>query len=245
MASKLGKVAICISGLSRTGVAAIPVFTNFFGELNADVFYHTWTSDPVTSNSLRQLYKPRRFLEQPPLPPERTGSFGSMLYSIMIANELKKNYEIEHNFRYDLVIKTRFDLVFPITNKFPMKPISPRTIYCPGGNTGFNHTDYESHGINDILFWGDSESMDIATDLYMYYRHYGLEANTRLLNGHKFDPNDYYYSVGPMIYKYCVKNNIHFVKNVPNIGEVPWRSDVSHLDPIKDYDKIRDRYQQA
>ena len=41
------------------------------------------------------------------------GTFGNMLYSIQQANWFKRKHEIENNFRYDIVIKARFDLLIP------------------------------------------------------------------------------------------------------------------------------------
>ena len=132
---KSGKIAICLSGQLRTGILAHNVFRRFFGSLgNYDVFYHTWTLKRDTSRQVQELYNPVRFMEEPPLDVHEVGSFGSMLYSIMQANELKKQYEIENNFRYDLVIKTRFDLIYHEHARFPLTPIIPRTIYSAGGN---------------------------------------------------------------------------------------------------------------
>jgi len=240
---KSGKIAICISGMLRTGIQAYPVFRNFFDSLGEyDIFYHTWKLDSSISNLLKTTYKPTRFLEEDPLNNTKESSFGSMLYSIMMANELKKQYEIENNFRYDLVIKTRFDLVFPKTIKFPVdENIWPRTIYSVNGNCGINHTDYENHGISDVIFWGDSQSMDLATNIYRHYKYTTLVKDMYLRDGWKMDVKDYYLSPGTMIYQRTVKQNIAHVR-LPSIGEVPWRDDVAELDPVKDYDKIRERY---
>lgn len=241
---KFGKIAICISGLARTAIPAHICFKNFFGHLDADVFYHSWDIDTPTVDSINELYRPKKCLVQPQFPKEEMGSFGSMLYSIMMANELKKDYEIEHNFRYSLVIKTRFDLVFPQSHRFPYHFMMPRTIYSSGGALGYVSTDYETHAINDVIFWGDSESMDIATNVYMYYKHKSLYATSMFLNGLKEDPVNYFYSVGNLIYDYCSKRNIALTTFVQGINEIPWRTDISHLDPIKDYDKIVSRYKQ-
>jgi hypothetical protein len=239
-ALKFGKVAICLSGLIRTGVEAHPVFRKFFSTLeNYDVFYHTW-KNPL-SNKIQQLYTPTSFLEESPLDNTRESSFGSMLYSIMMANELKKQYEIQNNFRYDLVIKTRFDLIFPENNYFPTASMTPRTIYSVNGNHGINHTDYENHGISDLIFWGDSQSMDIATNIYRHYKYTTLVNDLYLKNGWKMDVKDYYLSPGTMIYQRTITQNIAHVR-MPSIGEVPWREDVKKLDPVKDFQKIKTRY---
>ena len=239
---KSGKIAVCLSGMLRTGIQAHPVFLKFFDVLgDYDVFYHTWDLEPSVSSLLEKTYKPKKFLEEQPLDKTKESSFGSMLYGIMMANELKKQYEIENNFRYDLVIKTRFDLVFPIEQGFPSDKIWPRTIYSVNGNFGINHTDYENHGISDVIFWGDSQSMDIATSVYRYYKYNTLIKDLYLRDGWKMDVKDYYLSPGTMIYQRTVKQNIAHVR-LPSIGEVPWRDDVAHLNPVNDYDKIRERY---
>jgi len=239
MVTKPGKVAICLSGLLRTGISAKKSFDKFFGHLDYDLFCHTWTTD--YDESFVDLYKPTQYIVQKPYPKWSKGSFGDMLYSIMMANRLKKEYELANDFRYSVVIKSRFDLVFPENIMFNHVNNTPRTIYCSGGSEGIVYTDYESHGINDVLFWGDSQSMDIACDTYSYYKHVALRDNQIMLTGYKCDPQNIYYSPGNMIFDLGVKNNIHFVK-YNNYGETPWRSDVGHLDPLKDYDLIRERY---
>ena len=240
MASKYGKVAICISALPRTGIRANPCFRNFFSHLEADVFYHTWSTDPSQITQLADLYSPVRY--QAVAPKSAMGSFGSMFYSIMMANEMKKRYELENNFRYDLVIKTRFDLVFPAGISFPDVNIFPRSVCSHWGSTGIGHIDTEHTGIGDMLFWGDSQSMDIVTNTYMYYKHTALVANAQLIAGHTFDPDDIYFSPGALIQHRGSRRNIAFERYTGYVGAVPWRDDVSHLDPITDYDLIRERY---
>ena len=246
MALKSGKVAICLSGQIRTGVEAYPAFLKFFSTLgnfstlgHYDIFYHTW--DNPQSDKIQKLYRPTAFLEEQPLDGTKESSFGSMLYSIMMANELKKRHEIENNFRYDVVIKTRFDLVFGKNSYFPTSDILPRTIYSVNSNHGINHTDYENYGISDLIFWGDSQSMDIATNVYRYYKNVALVKNIYLQGGWKLDPLDYYLSPGTMIYQRTIKQNIAHVRS-NSIGEIPWREDINHLDPLTDYEKIRHRY---
>jgi hypothetical protein len=56
------------------------------------------------------------------------------------------------------------------------------------------------------------------------------------------DVSDYYLSPGTMIYQKTIEKNIAHIRWAQGINEIPWREDVAHLDPTKDYDKIRDRY---
>jgi hypothetical protein len=243
MVSRFGKVAICISGLFRTGIEAHPVFKKYFEDTGADIFYHTWDSPNLDVGAINALYKPVRYrFDKPFSLANNMGSFGNMLYGIMMANELKKQHEIENNFRYDLVIKTRFDLVFSPGSKFPQVPTFPRTIYSMGGSNGYVHTDLEHHGINDILFWGDSQSMDIVTNTYMYYKHVALPRDIQLMSGIISDPNDIYFSPGQMIQYRGVRRNISFHRVTEYPGPIPWREDIMHLNPIEDYEKIHERY---
>jgi hypothetical protein len=243
VALKFGKVAICLSGQLRTGIKGKEVFRRFFSSLDTyDIFYHTWSLDESQSQQVQELYHPIKFIEEPPIDVSEVGNFGSMLYSIMMANELKKQHEIENNFRYDLVIKTRFDLVFHEYVTFPLQPIIPRTIYSTGGNVGINNTDYEHHGISDLIFWGDSQSMDIAANTFRYYKFTALYNDIFLKEGIKMDVSDYYLSPGTMIYQKTIERNIAHTRWVTGINEIPWREDVAHLDPTRDYDKIRERY---
>lgn len=240
---KSGKTAICISGQLRTGIPGHNVFRRFFSSLeNYDIFYHTWTLAPDVSLKLQSLYNPTKFIEEDPSTTKNVGNFGNMLYSIMMSNELKKQYEIENNFRYDVVIKTRFDLIFHENARFPSTPIIPRTIYSSGGNTGINNTDYEHHGISDLIFWGDSQSMDIATNTFRYYKYTALYNDIFLKEGVKMDVSDYYLSPGTLIYQKTIEKNIAHIRWVQGVNEIPWREDVAHLDPTRDYDKIRYRY---
>jgi hypothetical protein len=240
---KSGKVAICISGQLRSGIQGIEVFRKFFSSLgNYDVFYHTWELEPTVSKRVQELYTPVQFIEEPSIDVAEVGNFGSMLYSIMMANELKKRHEIENSFRYDLVIKTRFDLIFHPTSTFPITHILPRTIYSAGGNTGINNTDYEHHGISDLIFWGDSQSMDLAANTFRYYKYTALYNDIFLKEGVKMDVSDYYLSPGTMIYQKTTEHNIAHIRWAQGINEVPWRDSALHLNPIKDYDKIREIY---
>jgi len=96
----------------------------------------------------------------------------SMWYKTNRVNQLKNNYEKLMGFRYDVVLKSRPDLKIetPVDMFIPKK----NTIYIPKG------WDW-SGGINDLMAYSDSKTMDVYSDLYNSYYHI-LNQSERKLN---------------------------------------------------------------
>jgi hypothetical protein len=140
------KIALCLSGQPRLlergyNQLYIPLKTKY----NVDVFVHTWFdrdrvnipyqgrrgSYPCDENTLQTIMKlyspiimhhePQKIFDTPTdaiyescIP----NSVYSLFYSMMICNNLKSFYEKTNNFEYDIVIRSRFDIVF--ANAFSM-----------------------------------------------------------------------------------------------------------------------------
>jgi len=91
----------------------------------------------------------------------------SQLYGIMMAGHLKKQYELDNGFRYDMCVRLRPDLYFNELNRKILayefsKPIT-KTIYsCHGYTT----EEMPYNAIGDIFFYSDSETYDLITSLY-------------------------------------------------------------------------------
>lgn len=83
----------------------------------------------------------------------------SMMYSLYKANELKKKYEEENNFKYDCVVRLRTDTLF-FSKVGPLKDYD--LDYCYVKNV-YAHTDY---GIDDQFAFSNSENMDKYFDAY-------------------------------------------------------------------------------
>jgi hypothetical protein len=99
----------------------------------------------------------------------------SNFYSVWKCNQLKKEYETEHNFVYDVVIKTRVDLEYyghveidKLVDKF-----NPNTAYVPRIYQEMRQTDsypissggfYSS--LSDTFAFGDSDSIDKFCSVY-------------------------------------------------------------------------------
>jgi hypothetical protein len=92
------------------------------------------------------------------------------LFNVKMANELKKEYEKENNFKYDVVIRSRFDLfwVRPIC-EYEMEKVRMGTILVPydwafrsnhpsGGPNNF--------GFSDLYSVSNSENMDFYSNIF-------------------------------------------------------------------------------
>ena len=114
----------------------------------------------------------------------------SSLYSIHKCNELKKEYEDQNNFKYDLVIRTRLD--FGFSEIINIKDFNQNIIYVP------NDYGIDRYGFNDQFAIGSSFNMDIYSDAYNnieYILNSGYEKNM----GHE-----------QIIQKHLENNNIKF-----------------------------------
>lgn len=85
----------------------------------------------------------------------------SQIYKICDSIKLKSQYEKDHNFNYDIVVRFRPDNL--MVNQFNFE-IDPNTIY----NINFGGAYYPKR-IYDILFYGDSKSMDKISNTFIEY----------------------------------------------------------------------------
>jgi hypothetical protein len=80
-----------------------------------------------------------------------------MYYKVWRCLQHMKHYEAINNFKYDQVIRMRFDLLF---ESFPIIQADPGIVYVPAG---FDHRG----GINDLLSLGNRETMEMICDLFV------------------------------------------------------------------------------
>jgi hypothetical protein len=217
------KIAICLSGQPRFLEKGYINISNKILSSNNDFdfFIHTWwSSDLINQKSNRNytfednsiemitnLYKPKGFINQPqkmfnikqdvdyetlnPISPY------SMFYSIKIANYLKSFFENENNFKYDLVIRCRFDILLENIN-LNFDKINDNEIYLDTVGSGFP---------NDQFAISNSKTMDYYCSLYdnleLYYKE-GVRnfVGERILRYHLEKGNI------KMIFSDKVKNNI-------------------------------------
>jgi hypothetical protein len=138
---------------------------------------------PIESfpNSNDELRKSRLYTkEAAPISVKYYYNLNSQWYSLKRSFDLKRDYERENGFLYDVAIRGRFDLDI---NKFPdlhRYKIRGRTSYMPttmkytlpehpsywNPNKQDIYRKYSSYKVFDSFGFGDSETMDVYSNLY-------------------------------------------------------------------------------
>lgn len=111
--------------------------------------------------------------------PNPSQNIQSFFYSLKKANDLKCQHEIENNFRYDCVIRCRFDYIF--TKRYNIKDFDLNYLNVKGD---CKHTEY---AINDHVALSNSKNMDLYStvidNMQKYYME-GIEFNTEVILGY-------------------------------------------------------------
>lgn len=268
------RVAVCFRGQLRTYKHTLENLKRFFntidnGNATIDYFYHTWNDNlyfpsdghklsAIENNAYELADYDKTFLEKQLNPKmyiiedynkyKRRSTtiehWGAIFYSIFQVNELKKKYEKINKFTYDLVINTRFDLVFPLTAKFPDLKLHENTGYSfmpmdeLTGEEGYRNFD-------DMIFYGSSNSIDIITKIYPKF--ILPELNQKRFDSY-FNKNENWndvpevYRLGPgsLLYSYMNKKEINYSnKELRSFLVARKEVETKNLDGIKDYSEIR------
>lgn len=122
---------------------------------------------------------------------------GMMFYNIYQANSLKKEYEYNNNFRYDFVIRSRFDI---LVNKFNF-------------DTTKLYLISESNRVLDLFFAGPSYIIDAISDCYIWFIHQTPEFLIKFANAEEMF--NYYIKQLKLNIPYLNTFDITFNKDAP------------------------------
>lgn len=197
------RIALCISGQPRTWKRCYQSWFDSISYLgDIDTFYHMWDYNshpnfavgitkkelneyPVDKEELDEIYetlKPKNhqveskiiFQPQKAVYPVASWSL-PQFYGIKKCAFLKREYEIKHNFEYDMVIRLRTDLVL---NGHVLIPdnLKPNTVY-----TCMNHHDpkYMTFRVADVFYAADSYTYDQMSNFYYALDHIDARYITR------------------------------------------------------------------
>lgn len=180
-AVKQRRIAVCLSGYARQFQECLPSFLkHLVKNQEVDVFIHSWdmqdyylrTAEPqkLDQDAYISSFNPKSYLieERPTFPlsaamlhcirePRDCEGMMSMFYSIFKANQLKRIYEETNNFTYDVVIRTRPDVLYKSDLDIPLN-MKKEKIYIPVfGDFG---------GLNDQIAFGSSQVINKYCDTF-------------------------------------------------------------------------------
>lgn len=225
------RVAILISGQLRNWRLAADNHEWFWRsinrpELEIDYFIHTWNyscdrpgaSIPYTQRTVPlseyeevvEYYKPKKSIFEAKSQKEfyNNDHWSGLFYSFCQTLLLKKEYELEHNFNYDIVIKTRPDVVFNPSQTCYIPKLSNGVIHSPHG--GLMEMEFNMYNIDEIVFVGNSYTMDLLVNLYAYRQLKIRQSEEGITNVHPLGP-------GTLMHEYFRDYGI-----TPIFGQLNW-----------------------
>ena len=146
-----------------------------------DVFVHTWSTDrqeeiqelynPVSAVYEQQIAFPNRPKYQHKQTDRKVWGGYSRWYSTKSVVDLKKQYEKTHNFTYDWVMLTRFDIAFMAPLQFDQYNMN--NFYASGQkNKQHEHMTSKKY-VADWWFFSNSKNIDNFAALYDEIDRYG------------------------------------------------------------------------
>lgn len=192
------KIAICFSGQIRMGADATKNILNFIGDLksNVDVFVHTWDIEntknlfddmrfsPEYTHTVKteiskyvkvlNAYEPKLnkvdlFNEYHDCIFENGSEIYPMWYSWVQSVLLKSKYEKEKKFKYDVVLKLRYDTIYNPDIKLKTlinnnKQKIENDVFLVDTVTSYRNEP--NRMIHDVLYMSNSKTMDKCIKYY-------------------------------------------------------------------------------
>lgn len=135
---------------------------------------------PNTTETLVQRLNPKKYVVEPQKefpdlrglksePSANQELLGSNFYSVFMANELKKQWEQEQGFVYDIVVRTRFDMFYcqPVQIRDYTEPVEQGKIVV---RKKYQDDQDNFHSLDlpmvDVFAFGNSRVMDVFSSVY-------------------------------------------------------------------------------
>jgi hypothetical protein len=173
------KIALCFAGLPRHFEKGYEYYKrNLLDRYDVDVFFHTW--DDTEHEKVAELYRPKDYSTSKKLDANTINTTYtrcadainfpayatvSSFFSIYHSCLLKTNYEIRNGFKYDWVIKTRFDYALNIP--LPLEQLDSERVYVPNCRYTPAH-DF----CNDQFAFSSSINMNKYMSTYLLMDHF-------------------------------------------------------------------------
>ena len=266
---KVFRIAVCLSGQPRHWKLAADNIKRFFDfserhhpetgiEVVTDYFIHTWDVNtwrkPKTDwsvfddevhgdiDSIVDTYKPKAWVMDTFVKEEHLRAWDPMFYSHARSLMLKRDYELEQDFQYDLVIKARLDVIYNPAHRFPLQRVWPGVGYTLTPISKFP-SEFNYNNFDDVLFYGDSPTMDLIGDIYGTYKTLHTQELVDAQDAGMDIKPDMWYGPGCLLYEHMTNLSIHPDGNrIVEYAVVRSTAVEENLDGIYDYEKIRQKW---
>jgi hypothetical protein len=246
------KIAVCMSGQLRGWDIAKENQKWFWSTSNEEVdyFIHTWNYSgdrkgvsqeyewrDVSKKEFKEIVEWYDFKKSIYDTKEQKYFYGddhwsALFYSFAQSIMLKRQYEIDNDFEYDLVIKSRPDIVFDPKRHFTYEFLDDNTIHTTqGGNMPH---EFNMFNINDICFYSNSYTMDMLVNLY-FHRQKVINGNSGY-NMEEGDLNFHPLGPGTLIHEYCRDYGITALPTFGKHGH--WQETIIKLGCPEDLDLL-------
>jgi hypothetical protein len=264
------KIAVCISGQPRTWFTAKDNILSYFNLKGheVDFFIHTWDKNTLRESSnttwertyvdvdkdefieIEKHFKPKLIEVEEYKNENFLSIWSSLFYSFMKSVWLKRKYELENDFEYDIVVKTRFDVNFHMEgynqlnkplNKFYLHPVVPLVGYTANTSIPKFDTEFYSNMFDDVFFYADSKTMDIISNIYFWFKDIVKQSHSEILKEEFITNREYFMGPGTLLYTYLTKWLIH----PHGLVYIPYyivrkESEDRNLHSINDWEKIKE-----
>jgi hypothetical protein len=264
------RIAVCISGQPRTWKTAKENILKYFDiGSQVDFFIHTWDTNqfrymnetewinrpnqkapPNEKEEIIQAFNPKGIEMEEYKSENFVSLWSTLLYSFMKSVHMKRKYEIENDFRYDIVVKARFDLNFALggfcnfglsNDKFFAHPVQVLTGFSTMVILSKFPSEYNYNCFDDVFFYGNSMTMDIIAQSCRWYEKM-MSKNMSIIDGRGYaEDAARFYGPGTILYRHLVNWGIH----PQGFRSIPYyivRKEVEDigLNSITDWEQIRD-----
>jgi hypothetical protein len=265
------RVAIILSGQSRSYKTALDNIARFFGsvkqtkdgeEIFLDYFFHTWDTNQWLEKGSDKLH-----MHEIPYEPANVDidfikskvnlvdyeiqtfdfdkynvPWGGLLYSFYKSNHIKRKYELTKGFKYDQVIRTRFDIAYYPEDKFYYLSRPVRQFLYTASHYGRLSYEFNSYNFDDVWFYSDSQTMDMVANVYNYVGEQMGKNYMRKTTGSTFHLTESLLGPGCLLNRFSNLINIQAAKEPgqPGSWAVVRKSALDkNIDTVNDYSSLQ------
>lgn len=171
----------------KDGILSTPPYQKVFPSLYDKAVTTLSVDNVISIDDIKKVYEPKKAIVEPfnseffldidrsivSLQKPNENEFTSagktvypQLYKINQCDLLRKSFELENSFKYDLVVRIRPDLLFRSEFFLPLHDNNSGTIYSLYNPAYENLPGILNIFANDMMFWGSSEDMSRVCDIW-------------------------------------------------------------------------------